>query len=382
METQVKNSFLMRDLNLANIFKLIHKLGPISRKELAENTDYSSATISNHVKTLIKQDFVLETEKGSSTGGRKPVYLKTNPDKAYILSVDIEVNRVRVVLFNLDLKIAVKSIVPIIDKSDPNRTMERICNEINKIVDNRKLDWNSILGIGVAVPGLIDKESGCLKFAPNLTWTDVEITKLFKDKYDVPVILENEANAAAIGEKEFVYPEEDNLVYVSINAGIGCGIIFNNELYKGASGNAGEFGHIIIDRDGPKCHCGNNGCWETLASESYILQKISRANNLNELDIYKEDKQEFIEVFKETGKNIGIGVGNIINSLSPELVVIGGDVTEIKDYICDEILKVAKEETLTVSYEKTEIKFSQLGDATVVYGLASLIFNEKLIFSK
>nr|WP_239550880.1 ROK family transcriptional regulator [Halanaerobacter jeridensis] len=370
---------------MANIYKLIHKLGPISRKDLADKTDYSSATISNHVKTLIKQDFVLETKKGTSTGGRRPVYLKTNPEKGYMFSIDIEVNQVKIVLFNLDLKIVMKNIIPITNKSNSEEVIDNIFKEIDSIIAERDLNVQEILGIGIAVPGLIDKEEGVLKFAPNLTWSDLKICELFKNKYNLPIILENEANAAAIGEKDFVYPDSNNLVYVSINEGIGCGVIFNNELYKGASGNAGEFGHIIIDRSGPKCHCGNNGCWESLASENYIVEQVSENNNLTKKEIYHQAQagnEEVINVLNRTGQNIGVGISNIINSLSPELVIIGGGITAIKDYIFSDIMMMVEEEALEVSYDKSEIKFSELENLATVYGLASLIFNEKLVFSK
>jgi len=119
------------------------------------------------------------------------------------------------------------------------------------------------------VPGLIDKVKGILEFAPNLGWKNVYISKIFKDKYNLPVILNNEAKAAAIGERESIYPNINNMVFVSINEGIGCGIFFNGGLYRGASGNAGEFGHIIIDTNGPLCTCGNKGCWETFSFRKF-----------------------------------------------------------------------------------------------------------------
>ena len=381
------NSIVVRKWNLIGIFKAIRKQGPISRIELTEITGCSAGTVSNHVRTLIKKGFVIETKKGISSGGRKPIQLMVNPNKAYIFSIEIEVTQIKIVMFDLEIKVVMKSIIPIIYKDNYMKTLKQVFFEMDKMIEEKNLKLYNLLGIGVAVPGLIDKVKGILEFAPNLGWKNVHISKIFKDKYGLPITLNNEAKAAAIGERDSIYPKINNMVFVSINEGIGCGIFFNGELYRGASGNAGEFGHIIIDTNGPVCHCGNKGCWETLASESYIVNrylKLSNSNKkLNKKEIYqlgKNGDKKIIEIFNEAGKNIGIGLVNIINGLSPELVVIGGGVVEIKDYIHDEIIKKLEENALSVSYKKVKIKFSELGSLAAVYGMADLIINERIKF--
>jgi predicted NBD/HSP70 family sugar kinase len=381
------NSIVIRKWNLSSIFKTIRKQGPISRIELTEITGCSAGTVSNHVRTLIKKGFVIETKKGISSGGRKPIQLMINPHKAYIFSIEIEVNQIKIVMFDLEIKVVMKSIIPIIYKDNYQKTLEQVFLEMDKMREEKNLKLDNLLGIGVAVPGLIDKEKGILEFAPNLGWKNVYILEIFKDKFNLPVILDNEAKAAAIGEREFIYPKMDNMVFISINEGIGCGIILHGELYRGASGNAGEFGHIIIDTNGPECHCGNKGCWETLASESYIVNRYLKLSNSNKeltkKEIYqlgKSGDKEVMEIFNETGRNIGIGLVNIVNGLSPELLVIGGGIVEIKDYIYEEIIKKLKESALSVSYRNVEIKFSELAGLAAVYGMADLIINERIKF--
>jgi len=381
------NSILIRKWNLSSIFKAIHKHGPVSRIELAEITGYSAGTVSNHVRTLIKKGFVVETNKGISSGGRKPVQLMINPDKAYIFSIEIEVNQIKIVMFDLEIKVVMKSIIPITYKDSYMETLKQIFFEMDRMIEEKHLKLNDFLGIGVAVPGLIDKVKGILEFAPNLGWKNVPIAKIFKDKYGLHIILNNEAKAAAIGERESIYPKINNMVFVSINEGIGCGIFFNGKLYRGASGNAGEFGHIIIDTNGPLCHCGNKGCWETFASESYIVNRYLKLSNSNKeltkKEIYqlgKNGDKKVVEIFKETGRNIGIGLVNIINGLSPELLVIGGGIVDIENYIYDEIVKILEENALSISYRNVEIKFSKLGSLAAVYGMADLIINERIRF--
>ncbi|MBA7483599.1 N-acetylglucosamine repressor [subsurface metagenome] len=381
------NAIIIRKWNLSSIFKAIRKQGPISRIELTEITGCSAGTVSNHVRTLIKKGFVIETEKGISSGGRKPIQLMINPHKAYIFSIEIEVNQIKIVMFDLEIKVVTKSIIPIIYKDNYKKTLKQVFFEMDKMMEEKNLKLDNLLGTGVAVPGLIDKEKGILEFAPNLGWENVYISKIFKDKYSLPVILDNEAKAAAIGEREFIYPKMDNMVFISINEGIGCGVILNGELYRGASGNAGEFGHIIVDTNGPLCHCGNKGCWETLASESYIVNRYLKLSNSNKeltkKEIYqlgKNGHKKIIEIFNEAGRNIGIGLVNIINGLSPELLVIGGGIVEIKDYVYEEIIKKLEENALSISYRSVKIKFSKLGSLAAVYGMADLIINERIKF--
>ncbi len=381
------NSIVMRKWNLSSIFKKIHEQGPISRTELTKITGCSAGTVSNHVRTLIKKGFVIETNKGISSGGRKPVQLIINPQKAYIFSIEIEVNQVKIVMFDLDLKIVMKNIIPIIQKKDYIKTLNNIFAEMDNMINKKHLSLENLLGIGVAVPGLIDKVNGILEFAPNLGWEKIPIVKIFKDRYNLPIILNNEAKAAAIGERRAVYPQVNNMVFVSINEGIGCGLYINGALYRGASGNAGEFGHITINTNGPLCHCGNRGCWEIYASENYIVnsyQKLTDSNkNLTKEEIYqlgKDGDERIIKIFTETGRNIGIGLVNIINGLCPELIVIGGGIVEIKDFIYDEIIKKLQESALSFSCQKTKIKFSKLGNLAAVYGMAYLIINERIEF--
>src|SRR5690554_3325770 len=187
---EVGNSLLIRDLNLTSIFRLIYKYGPVSRKELAENTGYSAATISNHVKRLLEEGYVIETEKGHSTGGRKPVYLTVNPESGYIIAINIKVNGVDIHLFDLKLSVIIKTGFSNGGKA-PEEVLNRVKKQINEILKEKGIVERPFLGIGIAVPGLIEKDLGFLDFAPNLGWKRVDIIKPFMEEYSRPVILEN-----------------------------------------------------------------------------------------------------------------------------------------------------------------------------------------------
>lgn len=380
---RVGNSSFIHKLNQGSIFKIIHRHGPITRKELADNTSYSAATITNHVKKLIAEEYVIETDKGSSSGGRKPVYIKVNPEKGYMLSLNIGVNSSQLYLFDLAFEILEGKKIEINRQKDPEYNLLKIKAEIDNFLDKYKIAKEKILGLGVGVPALIDREKNQLGFGPNLGWHDLAIPKFYAEYYDFPIILENEAKAAAIGEKEFVYPDIENLVFVSINEGIGCGILLEGNLYTGASGNAGEFGHLIIDSDGPKCHCGNNGCWETLASENFLraevnkyLDKDLKLEEIYELDFEKDE--DLKKIIEKSGTNIGIGLVNIINSLSPEHIVIGGGIIRAKGHLMETINEVVDKKALKISRNSVDLKFTELEGLATVYGLADLVFNNSV----
>lgn len=382
-DVRIANSEYIRDLNLASIFRLIHKYGPVSRKELADNTGYSPATISNHVKRLLENGFVIETDKGSSTGGRKPVYLTVNPKRGYLLAVDIGVNYVKVYLFDLNLHIK-EQLKIARTKRTAGTLLPFLVKRIKKFCQDSEINHSKIIGMGVALPGLVDNERGYLHFAPNIKWQNVDIRKYFTEEFAFTILIENEAKAAVIGEREIIYPEIDNIVFVSINEGIGCGLIIDGKLYLGSSGNAGEFGHIIIDSDGPECHCGNSGCWETLASMNYIINKYfeTTGEKMDSLELIERVRlhpdQELLSIVKECAYNIAVGIVNIINSLSPELLVIGGDIIGLKKYIAEDIDRIIRENALNISYEKANIVYSKLGNKAAIYGLARMVFDNSI----
>lgn len=379
---RVGNSTFIHNLNQGSIFKIIHRYGPITRKELAENTNYSAATITNHVKTLIEEEYVIETKKGSSNGGRKPVYIKVNPKKGYMLAVNIGVNNCQLFLFDLNFSVISAQNFILDQNQTAQASLLEIKDKIETVLSDQQIKAEKILGLGIAVPALINRAKKRLEFAPNLGWKKLAISEVLAEYFSFPILIKNEAKAAVIGEKEFIYPDDDNLVFVSINEGIGCGIILDGKLYTGASGNAGEFGHLIIDSDGPVCHCGNNGCWETMASENYLKNNISKylAREVSLVEIAQLDfgENNLDQLLKEYAANIGIGLVNIINSLSPEQIIIGGEILKIQEKLLPTIKKIISKRSLQISGDYVKINFTELDGKAAVYGLAALVFNSSI----
>jgi len=369
--------------NLFEIFKLIYQAEEITRVELGKKSKYSPATISNHVNTLIEKGLVIEKEKSFSRGGRKPIILKINSRTHYILAVKIGVNIIEVFLLDLVLNIIEKKETEMPAKNSYQFTLDFINQQTNKYIRDYNLSTENTLGLGISVPALVNIKEGIIEFAPNLKWHNKNIVNDINLNFETPIYLGNDAKLGAIGEKYLKENDAINLVYISINEGIGCGIIINDEVYLGSSKNAGEYGHVVIDNEGPACHCGNYGCWETLASENFIERTWAQVtgSKLSKNEIYELGKQgddRALEIFSEVGANIGLGIANIINGISPNRIVIGGSILKIKDYIEKPIKEKAKEKSLEITYKKVDIDFANCNGLSEVLGTGHLIIDQCL----
>jgi glucokinase len=249
-----------------------------------------------------------------------------------------------------------------------------------------------ISGIGIGVAGIIDREGGKILISPNLPAVNgVSLVSIIKEKFRVPVFIENDANAAAFGEKWVgIGKDFSNFVLFTLGTGIGGGIIHDKKLLRVAA----EIGHITIHTDGEKCHCGNSGCLESYASARAILSKVISAlesgresilkglfnGNFYKLtaeDIYRATLDGDMlawEMLKDAGKNLGIGIASIINVMSPEAIILAGGLTGAWDIYIQEAIREASRRSFKELFNKVKIIPSLLGDDAGVIGSAGLVF--------
>ena len=373
----------MRNEHLRKTFINIQRSAPITRKALARSTGQSVATISNHANILIDQDLVYEEDKGKSTGGRRPVFLNINSQKKAIFTVDIRVEGIAALnLYDLSLQqISEKNIK--IEPDSSERTLHKISQVIEPLLNDNDFSIEKLLGIGVSVPGIVDRKNERLIFAPNLKWSGANITEYLQKTIKTSVFVENDANCAVVGEHIEAFSEKDNLIYVLIKEGIGGGIIIQNTLYRGSDGNAGDFGHMMMDSSSAAktCYCGDKGCWETIASERYLLEECRKAldnQSLTKAQLYElgRKNQKINSVISETGYNIGVGLASIISAYNPGLIVIGGGIVEVRNIIQSEIKSALNKRITDTILEELEIRFSRLADSGISIGLAHLVFEK------
>ncbi len=379
------DQYLVKKINKSIVLKTIQSKSPISRAQIAELTTLNKGTVSALVNELIEENLVLEIGTGQSKGGRRPVLLVYNNAAGYAIGVNLGVNYILTILTDLQGNIVENEMIPLKDYSyEP--VLSKLKNSIYSMISKAPSSAKGIIGIGIGVPGIVDK-NGIILLAPNLGWKSVDIKSDIFDEFKVPVVIQNEAHFGALGEQLFGAGKGfANLVYASIGIGIGTGIIINNELYKGTLGFSGEMGHFIVNMNGKKCSCGNRGCWELYASEKALLEQAKSLSSIpsglkTEPDIEQlvnlanSGNPEVINLFNQIGEYIAIGLTNIINTFNPELIIIGNRMAKAEKWICNPIHRVIETRSLPFHRQKLRIEFSSLGAYSCALGASSLVIS-------
>ena len=316
----------------------------------------------------------------------------------YLVGVDFGGTKILAGIFDNSLEPLSNAKVSTKAQRGADAVIERIARCVQDAVDEADLSMKQVRGIGLGAPGAVDLETGTVIFAPNLEWHDVPLKKDLERVLGVPVFVDNDCNVAMLG----VYVSElkskpKTVVGIFVGTGIGGGIIVNGEPYRGFAHTAGELGHMVLDVDGPKCGCGNKGCFEALASRTAIFQQIKNAvkdgqktvltemlgDNLEDLrsgDLRKAIRRgdKFVDhVVEEAAEYMGIAVGNLVNILNPEVVVLGGGVIEaLADEVMGVVVEVARDYILSGTSKNVEIIASKLGDNAGITGGAVLARRE------
>ncbi len=366
------NQQVVKKNNKALVLQLIIENEPISRADIAQISGLHKATVSSLVNELLEEVLIYESGPGESSGGRRPVNLHFNNTAGYAIGIDIGVNQVLCVLTDLSGNIHIEL------NEKVNRTpfpaiMSKIQTMIQALMDKMPVSRYGVVGIGVGVPGIVNK-SGTILLAPNLGWTNIGLKQELESMYNIPVLIENEANAGAFGEQQFGAGQNyQDIIYISAGIGIGVGIILNKELYQGKNGFSGEIGHMIIELNGKPCSCGSRGCWEAYASENALLDSA----NTDSLEALIEKAQESDETaighFVDIGHYLGFGINNIINTFNPDQVIIGNRLSMAKEWIEKPILSTIESHTLSYHQSETQFNFSELGKYSTALGVSAFV---------
>lgn len=376
---------LIKKINMYIVLETIRREYPISRADISAKTGLNKATVSALVSELIEAHFVTETGLGESSGGRKPMMLLFNHQAGYAVGVDLGVNYILAMITDLSGTVLKEKKLEFTELEVGSVT-DKLKKAIHSLIKKAPPSPYGIVGIGVGVPGLVD-DQGQVLAAPNLGWENVPLRDMLQEEFGLEVAIDNEANAGALGEKEFGAGRGfSNLLYISVGIGIGAGIILNDALYRGVSGFSGEVGHMTLAQDGPRCGCGNRGCWETFASEKALLHRAKKLQpdaepHLNGLlAAAKRNEPEVRGLFADTGHWLGVGIANLVNVFNPELIVIGNRMSLASEWIAAGIRETLDSRSLAFHRKHTSVAYSQLGMSSSALGAASMAIGH--FFSK
>lgn len=392
------DQLLVKQINKMLVLNTIYKEKPISRADIAKLTGLNKSTVSALVDELLVEGLILEIGIGESQGGRKPINLSINKEIGCVIGIDLGVNYISSILTNFagqilwEKRITIKNII-----DSPQQKIHDLLELIQETITHAPLTGRGIIGMGIGVPGLVNYDHGCVMSAPNLLWENIKLKEIVEEEFHIPTLIDNEANAGAIGEKWFgLGKKASEIVYVSAGTGIGAGIIINNELYRGAGGLAGEIGHMTVDVHGIKCNCGNIGCWEEYASEKALIryfkeyaseypQSILLAKDsgtyLDNLNIFQiidaASKGDSLAIagFKNIGYYLGVGVANLINAFNPKCVVIGNVLPLAGDILMDELRQEVARRCFSSKYSQVKITSSELYMNACALGAVALVIS-------
>lgn len=391
MKLRIGNKELIKDINRSLVIKEIRMNGPISRTDISKNLNLGLSTVTNIVEELENQNLVHEVGEADSTGGRKPILLEFNYNYGYIIGIKIEENNLIFALTNLKSEIIEKRVVPFKKGTNSNTVLNMVVENIEKLIT--KIPYNkNLMGIGVAVSGLVDQQKGKLIYSGMLNWSNVEIGNILENKFNVPVYIDNDVNAYTLAELWYGHGRElNNFIVVTYGSGIGSGIVINKKLYTGDFGGAGEIGHMVLVVEGRKCECGQRGCLEAYASEDFIVDyirdnikmysesKIDLTEDLSIEKVYeyaKEGDMLAIDVLRLSAKYLGYGLLSVINLLNPSTIILAGEGMIAKDIILPVINDIVKNNFFKMHEKKVQIKVSELGDEGWVIGASTLAISK------
>jgi len=387
----------VRRMNRAIILEVFRTHHTLSRARLAIKTGLNPSTVSNIIGELIQENLIRETELVHSNTGRPGRLLEINPDGGCALGVEINVDYIEFLITDFAANVLWRQK----QTSTPEVGQEVIMQQISRLAEKAstfiKSHQSRILGVGVGVPGLVDVSSGLLKLAPNLQWFNVPVREVLTNYFDCPIYVENEANAAALGEYYFgATRNTQDFIYLSTGIGLGSGIVIGGKLFRGMSGYAGEAGHMTLDPNGELCGCGNRGCWETYVGPRAIEQNVQRSlaagaksslqdiakNDLKNvkfddvLEAAKNGDQISLEALKKVAYYLGIGIANLVNLFDVQVIVLGGVLNKAGSLIMKEIEQIVSANMLDPDKEHLKIIPSAHGADACVMGAIALVLDD------
>lgn len=376
----------IRDINRQIVLNYVRDRSPISRAEISRQTELHRSTVSVIVDELLSDEMIVEIGSGESTGGRKPTLYKLKTGIPVAIGVDLTPRTTTIALADLAGNVLQKETL----STSPD--VEFMTAQILERTIRIAAPYAELaLEIGMSVPGLVDQNLGRIFHIPYFNWRDWDISQRLEKETGFPVIVENDANATALAELWFGQEKTrktDTFLMVLVGEGVGTGIIFDGQVYRGEMGAGGEFGHMISGNDAPvECSCGSRDCWEAYASEKAFVARYKSLLKIDDLKQASIDINDLIELalngekhavesLRETAHYLGNGISNLIVGLSPQIVVVSGKITKAWELYKDELVRVA-ERSVLAGLPRTELLPSTLGESPTLTGAIGLVLARK-----
>jgi predicted NBD/HSP70 family sugar kinase len=376
---------LIREINRMALVRAVQRTPGVSRAELAKDTGLTKSTVSLLVQDLVDEGWLLESDvQATGAIGRRPTPLFLDGNRLAMIGADVGIDILNVTTVSLTGTV-LNGVSEALPSMQPARVIARLARLIATLVERAHGEGRRLLGIGVGVPGAVLDPQGVVKLAPNIAWRDVafqaDLTAQLAAAgvHDLPVQVQNDYDAAALGEYEFgEAPLPDPLIYLGLGVGVGAGIIVRDRLFLGAEGYAGEVGHSILQFEGPLCSCGRKGCAETFIGQRAISARI--AGNTSDLlpvdtirGLLERDDEVALLAVRRAGHYLGVLIQNLWTYFNPGRIVLGGALCELGAPFLDSAQACLDNYSQDCGLQLPEIQLCRFGSHSVAVGAAALI---------
>ncbi len=387
-ELENQNKLSLTDDILRVVWREYH----ISRAEISRRLGLSRSTVTELVKDLIKLNFLSEDGIGESSGGRKPIVLKFNDDARVVLGIDIGATHVSVAMTNLRGKLITWKERKHPVRKDPEGTQKvinELCDECLVSVDKKE---EMLLSIGVSFPSPVDpKHPEYISETIIPEWQGRSGIEALRNRYGVPVSIDNDANLGALAEHWWGAGRDANdLLFIKISNGIGAGLILGGKLYRGAKGIAGEMSHMSVDPNGRKCGCGLRGCLATSISAWALEARVNtlavmypdsplvtgKSGIIEIEDAALNHDPLAIQIVTEAAEHLSLAITSLVNMLNPDKILLGGSLSRLGDLILEPIREKMSVCSLVSTVSKPQLLTSQLGSKAIAIGAATLAIEQ------
>jgi len=389
----------IKNLNKRVSLDLIRFSGTgISRADLARQLGLTRSAVTTIVNDLIAEKLVREAESGPANGGRRPILLEMNPNRGYVVGIDLGATHLGLVVADFSSRVHGEIEIPLDIKCGPESCLQIVDQQLHLLLEKNGLSFSDLLGIGLGVPGPVVAEAGTVAAPPIMPgWDNYPIRAHLQELWGLPIALNNDAELGALGEWAYGAGRgERHLVYIKVGTGVGAGLLLDGYIYRGATGCAGEIGHVTIRDNGPLCSCGSHGCLEAMAGGHAIaesartaimagrktqLASIHPPEMITARDVAAASRLGDLvaqQIISEAGIYLGIALASLINLFNPSMVVVGGGVAQMGDILMEPIRRTARERSLRSAAQSVRITAAALGRRSSSMGAVVQAMNTAL----
>jgi predicted NBD/HSP70 family sugar kinase len=383
-----RGSITVRPFGPGTMLQLIRGGEGATRADLAELTGLARSTIAQRLEQLLAEDLLRKAGESESTGGRPPMMFAFNEDAGVVLAADLGATHSRLALTNLGGRVLAEERGDIAIGSGPAEVLDWVDERFHALLKTAGRGDGDVHGIGIGVPGPVEHATGRPRNPPIMPgWDGYPVPERFADRYQVPVLVDNDVNIMALGEHWTHWRDVEHLLFIKVGTGIGCGIVVDGRIHRGAEGAAGDIGHIRVaageEAEAAVCSCGNVGCLEALAGGGAMAARL-RAEGLDApnsravVELARAGEAAAVQLVRESGRLIGEVLAAAVNLYNPSAIVIGGDVSQAHEQLLAGIREVVYQRSLPLATRHLRVVRSALEDRAGVIGAAVMAIEHVL----